>query len=260
MLSLERERVGYRSYPYVLLTWLWIIDRCLEFWSNLICSHDIHPARPPLHHPYQATTELHSIHTMDKGKEGKAAAVVKSGSILLPSSVSTYPPMCFLLSKCKNKTTYKLITSKPHQRRNNTKSKNIVHDLCHVERRVRITSPGKIMLELPPNFSRVVKSEEYMITMNVSSDGEGNVSPVVSKVEKGKCDGDKSIGFCSVCWDQPCGLVFIPCGHVTTCRPCGVQMYLTRRKCPMCRKEIEKINDVFHSGNNANANNVNMKH
>ena len=123
------------------------------------------------------------------------------------------------------------------------------------------------MLELPPNFSRVVKSEEYMITMKVSSDGEGNVSPVVSKVEKGKCDGNKSIGigFCSVCWDKPCGLVFIPCGHVTTCPVhvgCKVQMYPTRRKCPMCRKEIEKIYDVHipQCGNNANANNVNMKH
>ena len=199
---------------------------------------------PPAPRPIMNCT----IHTMDKGKEGKAPAVVKSGSILLPSSVSTYPPMCFGLSKCKNKTTYKLITSKPHQRRNNTKSKNIVHDLCHVERRVRITSPGRIMLELPPNFSRVVKSEEYMITMNVSSDGEGNVSPVVSKVEKGKCDGDKSIGFCSVCWDQPCDLIFLPCGHVTTCRPCGVQINRTRRKCPMCQKVIEKMYDVFHSG------------
>lgn len=71
---------------------------------------------------------------------------------------------------------------------------------------------------------------------------------VVSKVEKGKCDGDKSIGFCSVCWDQPCGLVFIPCGHVTTCRPCGGQIYQATKICPICRKEIDRINDVFHSG------------
>jgi len=111
-----------------------------------------------------------------------------------------------------------------------------------------ITSPGRIMLELPPNFSRVVKSEEYMITMNVSSDGEGNVSPVVSKVEKGKCDGDKSIGFCSVCWVKPCGLIFIPCGHVTTCHGCGVKMHVTRMKCPLCRGVITDINDVFFSG------------
>ena len=116
------------------------------------------------------------------------------------------------------------------------------------EGNVSPASPGKIMLELPPNFSRVVKSEEYMITMNVSSDGEGNVSHVVSKVEKGKCDGDKSIGFCSVCWAQPCDLIFLPCGHVTTCRPCGVQINRTRRKCPICQKDIAKINDVFHSG------------
>ena len=47
LLSLERG-VGYRSYPYVLLTWLWIIDRCLEFWSNLICSHDTQPAPRPI--------------------------------------------------------------------------------------------------------------------------------------------------------------------------------------------------------------------
>ena len=107
------------------------------------------------------------------------------------------------------------------------------------------------MLELPPNFSRVVKSEEYMITMNVSSDGEGNVSPVVSKVEKGKCDGDKSIGFCSVCWVKPCGLIFIPCGHVTTCHGCGVKMHVTRMKCPLCRGVITDINDVFFSGDDA---------
>jgi len=116
------------------------------------------------------------------------------------------------------------------------------------EGNVSPASPGKIMLELPPNFSRVVKSEEYMITMNVSSDGEGNVSPVVSKVEKGKCDGDKSIGFCSVCWVKPCGLIFIPCGHVTTCHGCGVKMHVTRMKCPLCRGVITDINDVFFSG------------
>ena len=71
---------------------------------------------------------------------------------------------------------------------------------------------------------------------------------VVSKAEEGKCDGDESIGFCSVCLNEPCGLVFIPCGHLTTCRPCGGQIYQTTRKCPMCREEIERINDVFHSG------------
>jgi hypothetical protein len=109
-----------------------------------------------------------------------------------------------------------------------------------------MTSPGKILLELPPSLSHMIKSEEYKITMNVSSDGEGNVSPIVSKVEKGKeGDGDKSIGFCSVCWDRQSDLVFIPCGHVTTCRPCGIKLFLTRLKCPLCRKEIGNIYDVY---------------
>ena len=197
---------------------------------------------------------------MDKDKEGKAPAVVNSVSTLPLASVSTRPPMCFVLSNGNNKTEYKLINSKPHQRRNNNAKpkRSIVYDLCHVEQRVKITSPGKITLELPPNFSHMIKSQEYMITMHVSSDGEGNVSPIVSKVEKGKCDGDKSIGSCSACWDKQCDLVFVPCGHVTTCRPCGVQLYLTRRKCPMCRQEIKNIFDIFHSGNNVNGKNFNM--
>ena len=195
---------------------------------------------------------------MDKNKGGEAPAVVNCVSTLPPASVSTHPPMCFVLSDENNKTKKsKLIRNKPYERRNdNAKPKrNIVYDLCHVERRVKITSPGNITLELPPNFSHMIKSQEYMITMHVSSDGKGNVSPMVSKVEKGKCDGDKSIGLCSVCWDKQCNLVFVPCGHVTTCRPCGVKLYLTRMKCPMCRQEIKNIFDIFHSGNNVNSKN-----
>ena len=53
------------------------------------------------------------------------------------------------------------------------------------------------------------------------------------------------VGKCCVCWDEPRGLVFIPCGHLTTCRPCGEKIYRTGGKCHICREEIKRINDVF---------------
>jgi E3 ubiquitin-protein ligase LRSAM1 len=44
---------------------------------------------------------------------------------------------------------------------------------------------------------------------------------------------------CCICMDDSRQIVFLPCGHVCTCKTCGVPL----AKCPLCRVDIaQKIN------------------
>lgn len=44
---------------------------------------------------------------------------------------------------------------------------------------------------------------------------------------------------CKVCMDAPVQTVFVPCGHMLACAPCGGQ--LKRKECPICRKKIKSV-------------------
>jgi hypothetical protein len=134
-------------------------------------------------------------------------------------------------------------------------AKHVVFDLRHVERRVKILEnpTDEITLQLPPNLSLTQRNtnQKYLISLTVVSDEQGKLKKAsVTKVEDGDCCGKKSTGLCSVCWEKPCDLIFLPCGHLTTCHGCGVKWYMTSRKCPLCRGEIADIYDVFFSGDN----------
>jgi len=144
-------------------------------------------------------------------------------------------------------------------------NKHLVFDLGHVERRLEEvkstsfaqptinintkTQSKSFILKLPPNLS--CKDQKYMVSLTLSSSiGEGKGQATIAKV-----DGQYStsglrndVAVCSVCWEKPCDLIFLPCGHVTTCRDCGEKMHLTSMKCPLCRHVITNINNVFHSG------------
>ncbi|CAF1255355.1 unnamed protein product [Rotaria magnacalcarata] len=46
---------------------------------------------------------------------------------------------------------------------------------------------------------------------------------------------------CSVCLDKPPDMVFIPCGHVTTCETCSSIV----SDCPICRKNITNKQRIY---------------
>lgn len=100
-------------------------------------------------------------------------------------------------------------------------------------------------LELPPTLSHKDHDQNYIITLNVSSNQDGNITQAtIAKVRKHK--DEKSFGMCSICWDNHCDTIFLPCGHLSTCHGCASKTLMCGRKCPMCRATVANINKVFH--------------
>jgi len=46
---------------------------------------------------------------------------------------------------------------------------------------------------------------------------------------------------CKVCLGRKISVAFVPCGHVSCCDNCSTKV----QKCPVCRKEIQKVQKVF---------------
>jgi hypothetical protein len=106
-------------------------------------------------------------------------------------------------------------------------------------------------LELPPNLSHKDRDQNYMITLDVSSNQDGNITQAtIAKVHK--CKDETLFGMCSICWDNPCDTIFLPCGHLSTCHGCASKTLLCGRKCPMCRATVANINKVYHGNNHQN--------
>ena len=51
----------------------------------------------------------------------------------------------------------------------------------------------------------------------------------------------EATGTCSVCLELPARIVFIPCGHVSTCNACAQRL----DQCPMCRTWIDQRTCVY---------------
>lgn len=49
--------------------------------------------------------------------------------------------------------------------------------------------------------------------------------------------------FCHFCCEEKIQVVFIPCGHLYSCRKCTVG--LPTPNCPMCRAQIREYQDIF---------------
>ncbi|EET00070.1 Hypothetical protein GSB_21792 [Giardia duodenalis] len=59
--------------------------------------------------------------------------------------------------------------------------------------------------------------------------------------EKLKQPGNSEV--CCICLENDACIVFIPCGHLCTCRVCDRS--LTRRQCPICRTRIESSYTIY---------------
>ena len=42
---------------------------------------------------------------------------------------------------------------------------------------------------------------------------------------------------CKICWRKKSYMVYLPCGHFTTCIECDLMFY----SCPVCRQEIQGL-------------------
>ena len=47
--------------------------------------------------------------------------------------------------------------------------------------------------------------------------------------------------------DNPRNSVLIPCGHLGVCMECAQELQRTTKMCPVCRKKITQVNQVFDS-------------
>jgi len=56
----------------------------------------------------------------------------------------------------------------------------------------------------------------------------------------------KEISECLICYEKAGSCVFGPCGHLVCCFECGVRIYFTRNKCPVCTQPIRKVVRICH--------------
>lgn len=55
-------------------------------------------------------------------------------------------------------------------------------------------------------------------------------------------------GSCKACYERKADIAFIPCGHVFSCNICTMEMfasYKKKKRCPMCRVHVEKVQKIF---------------
>ena len=56
------------------------------------------------------------------------------------------------------------------------------------------------------------------------------------------------MSLCSVCMKKSIDTVIIPCNHACMCRSCANRVKNTTGKCPICRRQIERIGTIFLNG------------
>ena len=49
---------------------------------------------------------------------------------------------------------------------------------------------------------------------------------------------------CTICRDRRKDSILLPCGH-TYCEPCAKRLKATSEPCPLCRKAIEAVHEVY---------------
>ena len=54
----------------------------------------------------------------------------------------------------------------------------------------------------------------------------------------------RKINECNICLENIINTVLVPCGHACMCKGC-TNTYDKAKGCPMCRKEIQMVIDLF---------------
>lgn len=82
---------------------------------------------------------------------------------------------------------------------------------------------------------------ETFINNNNVKGREGGGGEV--KIER---DFDPESRLCSICLECPKDIIFIPCGHLTTCNNCSKDIVKFSNHCPMCRGRINQTLKVYY--------------
>ena len=117
----------------------------------------------------------------------------------------------------------------------------------------------QLVMDLPRNQLNQ-EERKYKVTITVppayKEDGDEGEEVQdlahVSKVKKIKrntfrTEAEETIGYCLVCWDESCGCVMCPCGHINTCYDCGRKIHLSGDPCPVCHQNIKRIQKIYLS-------------
>jgi hypothetical protein len=64
------------------------------------------------------------------------------------------------------------------------------------------------------------------------------------KPENSKDSEDKK-PTCSICYDKPAEMAFVPCGHKATCEDCGNRQYRENGICSNCREPIIMVIKIY---------------
>ena len=71
-----------------------------------------------------------------------------------------------------------------------------------------------------------------------------NIKEMTDKYNHEEKNRDKQL--CCICLLNKIGTICIPCGHACMCKKCSND-YDKTNACPICRKEIQNIFDMFIS-------------
>lgn len=90
-----------------------------------------------------------------------------------------------------------------------------------------VLAPNPPPRNIPSSLTNSVESNDSEL-----SDDHSNNDAIKNKIEDIKNEQT-----CKVCLDRISDCVFVPCGHVCCCVTCASALH----KCPICRKNLEKI-------------------
>ena len=71
------------------------------------------------------------------------------------------------------------------------------------------------------------------------------VAEMISQKQQLKSLAKKGMKWCVVCFEKEVEYAFDPCGHKCVCLRCAEQTQQRYRKCPCCRRDINKIIRIF---------------
>ena len=74
---------------------------------------------------------------------------------------------------------------------------------------------------------------------------EGSVKTAQDKDDFKVPAADKHIGSCAICFEAPQTHIFVPCGHICSCKSCSAKIMAKNKKCPICNKHSMMANEVF---------------
>ena len=125
---------------------------------------------------------------------------------------------------------------------------------CHLKKHICIEKTVPHIVNLcfsPKEYKKYIQSTNKNLDMfknaikhvKITNDQQITLSPTAPPAP---CDVDiNDINNCSVCMENKKEVYIKPCGHVSTCKKCIINIQYASNKCPICRTEIEGYTPAF---------------